>query len=144
MATLIPPSTAEVERYSHWWIWSQRLCINVYQLKIWAIVWGYVNFHEVLPRMIIIKSYCDGWKVLVLNQKPTESIIVYGTKKRTFSICIFIFICVRNVRGKKLKKYYLLLYAHKSDAYFLLFLKSLKFLKPRYFLKYKSNVLKYL
>ena len=28
-------------------------------------------------------------------------------------------------------------------VYFLIFLKSLKFLKPWYFLKYKSNVLKY-
>ena len=28
-------------------------------------------------------------------------------------------------------------------AYFLIFLKSPKLLKPRYFLKYKSNVLKY-
>ena len=37
---------------------------------------------------------------------------------------------------------FFLLYAHKSCAYFLIFLKSLKFLKPRYFSKYKSNVLK--
>ena len=30
---------------------------------------------------------------------------------------------------------FFLLYAHKSRAYFLIFLKSLKFLKPRYFLQ---------
>ena len=29
-------------------------------------------------------------------------------------------------------------------AYFLIFLKSFKFLKPGYFLKYKSNILKYI
>ena len=31
--------------------------------------------------MIINKSYRDGWKVLEPNQKATESIIVYRTKK---------------------------------------------------------------
>ena len=36
-----------------------------------------------------------------------------------------------------------LLYAHKSCAFILIFLKSLKFLRPKYFLKYKSNALKY-
>ena len=34
-----------------------------------------------------------------------------------------------------------LLYAHKPCAYFLI--KSFKFLKPKYFLKYKSNILEY-
>ena len=34
------------------------------------------------------------------NQKAVKSIIVYRTNKRTFSICIFIFICIRHVRGK--------------------------------------------
>ena len=75
-----------------------------------------------------------------------------GTKSKSrridFSVCIFIFICIRYVRGKKTKMfyyyyYYFLLYAHKFRAHFLIFLKSLKFLKPSYFLKYKSNVLKH-
>ena len=82
----------------------QDIKVNVYQLKTWAIVvWGYVNFQEVLPRMIINKSYRDGWKVLEPNQKAAESIIVYRIKKRTFSIFIFIFICIRHVRRKKTK-----------------------------------------
>ena len=50
--------------------------------------------------MIINKSYRDGWKVLEPNQKAAESIIVYRTKKRPSSICIFIFICIRHVREK--------------------------------------------
>ena len=33
--------------------------------------------------------------------------------------------------------------AMQHAAYFLIFLKSLKFLKLKYFLKYKSNILKY-
>ena len=81
----------------------QDIKVNVYQLKTWAIVvWGYVNFQEVLPRMIINKSYRDGgWKVLEPNQKAAESIIVHRAKKnRTFSTCIFIFICIRHVRRK--------------------------------------------
>ena len=52
--------------------------------------------------MIINKSYRDGWKVLEPNQKAVESIIVYRTKKkRTFSTCILIFICIQHVRRKK-------------------------------------------
>ena len=102
MAALIPPSTAEVERSFSVMNLVSNLCVNVYQMKICAIVWGYVNFHEVLPRMIINKSYRDGWKVLEPNQKAVESIIVYRTKKkRTFSTCILIFICIQHVRRKK-------------------------------------------
>ena len=38
--------------------------------------------------------------MLERNQKAVISIIVYRTNKRAFSIYIFIFICIRHVRGK--------------------------------------------
>ena len=41
-----------------------------------------------------------------------------------------------------LKKIEFDLVTMQHAAYFLIFLKSLKFLKSRYFLKYKSNILK--
>ena len=88
------------------------------------------------------KSHDNSWKVLEPYQKAIESIIINRTRKRTFSICIFIFICILHVREKKSKDV-VLIYAHKSRGYFLIFPKSFKFLNPRNFLKYKSNVLKY-
>ena len=145
MATLIPPSTVEVERS-----FSLMNLISTPQRKrLSAENLGHCmricKYPRVLPRMIINKPYCNCWKVLEPNQKAAESIIVYRTKKRTFSICIFILFVFDMLEGKK-RRYcinFFLLYAHKSRTYFLFFLKSLKFLKPRYFLKYKSNVLKY-
>ena len=95
--------------------------------------------------MIINKSYRDGWKVLEPNQKAVESIIVYRTKKELL-VLVYSFLFVFDMLEEKKRRYcinFFLFYAHKSWSYFLIFLMSLKFLKPRYFLKYKSNVLKY-
>ena len=97
------------------------------------------------PRSLTENDYqqiLSRW-LLERNQKVAESIIVYSTKKELL-VLVYSFLFVFHMSEENSEDIVLmfLLHAHKSRAYFLIFLKSLKFLKRRYFLKYKSNVLK--
>ena len=141
MAALISPSTAEVERSFS----LMNLISTPLRQRLSAENLGHCMRICKFPRSLTENDYqqiLSRW-LLERNQKVAKSIIVYSTKKELL-VLVYSFLFVFHMSEENSEDIVLmfLLHAHKSRAYFLIFLKSLKFLKRRYFLKYKSNVLK--
>ena len=94
IAALIAPSVAEVERsFSLMNLTSTPLCkrLSVENLG------GFMTICK-FPRSLTENDYqqiLSRWLgAAEPNQKAAELIIVYRTKKKTFIICIFFFICI--------------------------------------------------
>ena len=102
MASLISPSTAEVERsFSLMNLISTppRKRLSAENLGHCMRIW---NFQEVLPRIIINKSYHNDWKVLEPNQKAIKSFIIYRTIKEllVFVYSLFVFYMLEEKKTK--------------------------------------------
>ena len=142
MAALIPPSTAEVERSFS----LMNLISTPLRKRLSVENLGHCMRICKFPRSLTENDYqqiLSPW-LEVAETKPKSRRINHRlqNKKKNFQHLYIHFY----LKEKKRRRYcinFFLLYAHKSREYFLIFLKSLTFLKPRYFLKYKSNVLKY-